>query len=67
MSPLPCRAVNLLEMKLFCDCSYYLRDLNANRNKQLPSEWNKVKATHVNSGMKKIARTAKYTAMKLEI
>jgi len=53
MSQLPCKAVNLLEIQLLCDCSYYLGDLNADCNKQLPSGWNKVRATHVNFGMKK--------------
>lgn len=37
MSQLPHRAINLLEIKLLCDCSYYLGDLNADCNKQLPS------------------------------
>lgn len=52
MSQLPHRAVNLLEIKLLCDCSYYLGDLNADCNKQLPSGQNKVNATHVNFAMK---------------
>lgn len=66
MSQLHCRAVNLLEIKLLCDYSYYLGDLNADCNKQLPSGRNKVKTTHVNSGMKKTARTG-YAVVKLPI
>lgn len=50
-------------MKLLCDCSYYLRDLNSDYNKQLPSGWNKVKAPHVVliNGMKIIANITHIT------
>ena len=48
MSQLPIRVVNLLEMKLLFNCSYYSGDLNADCNKQLPSGRSKVMAPDIN-------------------
>lgn len=62
MSQLPCRAVNLLEMKLLCNRCYYLGDLNAACNKQLPSGQNKVNSININYGIKNGSQLYSYEA-----